>query len=262
MRPILFTIGSFRVPSFFFFIMVAILACAFCGYFLCKREKLKTEVAIDFGILGMIFGILGARIFHILVENPAYYWNDPIRVFHFWRGGFVSWGAFIAVPLSLILYLKVRKIPFWPYFDMAAAAMPVIKIFVRIACLMTGCCYGKPTELWWGIRFTNPNSTAFYYYPDLPLHPTQILSLIHAILLFLGINWVYKHRRFEGQTASLMILFWVVPRFFIEFLRGDTDRILFFNDTLSTGQLMGIPLFILGLILYTTLKKKGLHDFA
>lgn len=261
MRPILFTLGAFKISSFFFFIMVSVIACALYCRYLCQREKLKPEVAIDFGIIGMLSGVLGARIFHILVEAPGYYWQSPIRVFHFWRGGFVSWGAFIAVPLALILYLKIRKLPFWPYFDMAAAAMPIIKIFVRLACLATGCCYGKPTELWWGIRFNDPNSTAYYFYPGIPLHPTQILSLLHAIILFFVINWIYKHRRFEGETASLMILLWVVPRFFIEFLRGDIDRGLYFN-ALSTGQIMAIILSVLSLLLYRVMKKRSKQNHA
>ncbi|MDO8644434.1 MAG: prolipoprotein diacylglyceryl transferase, partial [bacterium] len=239
MRPILFSIGSFQVPSFFFFIMVGVLACTSYCYTLCRREGLKPEAALDFGILGMLSGVLGARIFHILVEAPDYYWEVPSRVFEFWKGGFVSWGAFLCVPLSLVLYIKIRRLPFWSYIDMVATALPLVKFFVRVACLFTGCCYGRPTEWWWGIRFTHPESTAYYFYPNIPLHPVQILSIIQATLLFFAMRWIYKRRKFPGETAVWMVLLWVVPRFFIEFLRGDTDRGIWFGGTLATGQVMG-----------------------
>ncbi len=104
MRPFLFSIGSAQIPSFFFFLMVATLAATFFLYVVAPKYGFRQEVALDMGMIGMIAGVLGGRIFHILVEAPAYYWEKPMRVFEFWRGGFVSYGAFIAIVLSLWVY--------------------------------------------------------------------------------------------------------------------------------------------------------------
>lgn len=258
MRPILFTMGSTQVASFFFMIMVGVLLATAWNTLLCRREGLRPEVALDFGMLGMVSGILGARLFHILVESPAYYWESPLKVFDFGRGGFVSWGAFLCVPLAVAIYIRLRQLPFWDYFDLVAAGLPIIKIFVRIACLLKGCCYGSPTTGWWGFSSFKPGSDAYHFYPGVPLHPTQILSITHAVLLFIAINIIYQKRQFAGQTASLMVILWVVPRFLIEFLRGDSDRGLYFGGLISTGQIMSILLFIAAVLMYFVQKRA--HD--
>ena len=257
MRPFLFSIGSYRIPSFFFFLMVATLAGTFYLYRQAKKEGLDQEVTLDMGIIGMLSAIIGARIFHILVEAPGYYWEKPSRVFEFWRGGFVSWGGFISIGLAFIVYLRIKKLPLLVYFDVFATAAPIIKFFVRVACLLTGCCYGKPTNVPWAITFTDPASTAYYYFPNLPLHPTQIYSMIHATILFFFINWFYQRKpRIPGQTICVLAMGWTLPRALIEFWRGDSDRGLYFGDTLSTGQIMGISCFVIALIVYKTLTQR------
>jgi phosphatidylglycerol:prolipoprotein diacylglycerol transferase len=251
MRPFLFSIGSAKIPSFFFFIMVATLATAFYLYFKAKRYDLRPEVALDMGIIGMLAGVIGSRIFHILVEAPDYYWEKPVRVFEFWKGGFVSWGGFLAIWISFLIYFRVRKLPTLRYFDFFATGAPIIKFFVRVACLLTGCCYGKPTDLPWAITFTNPASTAYYYFPNTPLHPVQIYSMIHAVLLFLFVNWFYRRRKErEGQTICILAMSWSLPRAAIEFFRADLDRGVYFGGLVSTGQIMGVLVFLAALLAY------------
>lgn len=269
MSPFLFTIGSTKVPSFFFFIMVATLACTFYLYAFARKRGLQPEVMLDMGIIGMLAGVLGARIFHILVEAPDYYWEKPMRVFEFWRGGFVSWGGFIAIYFSLLAYFKIRKLPALVYFDNFATGAPIIKFFVRVACLLTGCCYGKPTELPWAITFTNPASTAYYYFPNTHLHPTQVYSMIHAVLLFVLVNWYYGrthelkagkavsrpgHR--DGESICVLAMGWALPRALIEIFRGDADRGIFFGGLLSTGQITGGVIFLVALATFVYLRRK------
>ncbi len=256
MRPYLFNIGTTPVPSFFFMIMVATLTATFYAVWLGKRNRLKPEAILDMGIIGMIAGVLGSRIFHILVEAPAYYWEKPFRVVEFWRGGFVSWGGFLAIGLSFWAYFRIRRLPVGPYFDILCAAAPIIKFFIRVGCLLTGCCYGKPTGLPWGIRFTNPDSTAHYFVGSIPLHPTQIYSMIHATLLFLLVNGVYRHRKFDGQTCCILAIGWTLPRVLIEFFRGDADRGVYFGGTVSTGQITGVLIALFFVFLYRYLARK------
>jgi phosphatidylglycerol---prolipoprotein diacylglyceryl transferase len=271
MRPFLFTIGSARIPSFFFFIMIATLACAFYLYARAKKNGIQPEAMLDIGIIGMLAGVLGARIFHILVEAPDYYWEKPMRVFEFWRGGFVSWGGFLALVIALPTYFKIRKLPIMIYMDYFATGAPIIKFFVRVACLLTGCCYGKPTDLPWAITFTDPNATAYYYYPNIPLHPTQIYSMIHAVLLFFLVDWYYqrshevkdgkaisKPGHTEGETIAILAMGWTLPRAaIIEFFRGDADRGLWFGGYVSTGQLTGGIVFLVALAVFIFLRKRA-----
>ena len=160
MRPYLFHIGSLGVPSFFFMVMVAALAATFFAAHMAKREGADPVAMLDFGIIGIIASVLGSRIFHVLVENPGYYWNDPIRVFYFWQGGFVSIGAFLATALGWAIYMRWRHLPGWRTIDIAVTSVPIIIFFVRAGCLCVGCCYGKPTDFFLHLVFNDPASTA------------------------------------------------------------------------------------------------------
>ena len=257
MRPFLFHIGSIGVPAFFFMIMVGALSATFYAYHLAKKEKgLDPVVFLDFGIVGIIAAVIGSRIVHILVENPSYYWEKPIRVFYFWQGGFVSLGAFLFVIVSIIVYLRIRKLPVWRYGDLETRVVPIIIFFVRLGCLCAGCCYGKPTDFFLHLTFTNPESAAGSVYPGAALFPTQLLNMANAVVLFFVLWAVYRYRRYYGQVFVVFLMYYGVTRFFIEFLRGDVDRGLWFNNTLSSGQVAMIGAFLLGIVLHLWLRKR------
>ena len=260
MRPILFQIGSLDVPAFFFMIMIASLAACFSAMKFAKEEGLSEVAILDMAIIAVIGSIIGARVFHVLVEAPAYYWADPIRVFYFWQGGFVSLGAFIFSITGWTLYLRWKKYVVTRYLDIGALVAPIIIFFVRAGCLFTGCCYGKPTDLPIGIVFNNPASTAFYYYPGTSLFPTQIINMINAIVMFGFLFFVYKKRKFFGQVGAVFLIYYGISRFCIEFLRGDVDRGVYFGDMVSTGQLVMIITLLAGLIMYKVLSSRRKND--
>jgi len=240
MRPFLFNIGEFHIPSFFFLIMVGTLAMTFYCFFIAGRVGLRRELCLDLAMVCLVAGVLGSRLFHILVEAPGLYWENPARILDFWRGGFVSFGTIIAIPLAAALYLRLRKVAVWPYLDLMVLGAPLLQFSIRLSCLLAGCCYGKPSDLPWAITFTNPLSTAYYFHPNIPLHPTQIYSMIHALVLFVFINLYYfkKKHRVPGEVMSIAFLGYLIPRGIIEFWRADSDRGMWFGDLLSTGQII------------------------
>ncbi len=238
-------------------IMVASLAATFYAYHLAKKEKdMDPVVMLDFGIIAIIASVIGSRIVHILVESPAYYWEHPLRVFYFWQGGFVSLGAYLFSLIGWIVYLRIRKLHTWRYIDMVMRVVPVIIFFVRVGCLCAGCCYGKPTDFFLHITFHDTAGAAGSAYGGVPLHPTQIYNMANAVVMFFVLRLVYFHRRYYGQVLVAFFLYYGVTRFFIEFLRGDVDRGMWFNNTLSSGQIGMIVAVITAIALHVWLHKR------
>lgn len=256
MRPILFNLGSLTVPSFFFTIMVGTLAATFFAAYMAKREKADQIAILDFGILGIIASVLGSRLFHIIVEKPHYYLEEPIRVFYFWQGGFVSLGAFIGSAIAWFVYMHKRKLPKLRYLDIAVTGVPIIIFFVRVGCLLAGCCYGKPTDFFIHIVFTDRAGVAGSAYPDIWLHATQPYFMINAVVMWGVILLSYNYKKFHGQVLATFMIYYGITRFMIEFLRGDDDRGLWFSDMLSTGQVVMIITFIAGIILWFLFKDR------
>ncbi|HLD43823.1 MAG TPA: prolipoprotein diacylglyceryl transferase family protein, partial [bacterium] len=77
MYPIIIHVGSLVVPAFFFMTMLGVLSCTFYLYFRAPRLGFSQVVVLDCGIIGAIFGILGARLFHVFFEYFWYYKEDP-----------------------------------------------------------------------------------------------------------------------------------------------------------------------------------------
>ncbi|MDO8312953.1 MAG: prolipoprotein diacylglyceryl transferase [Sideroxyarcus sp.] len=258
MKPILFNI----IPAFFFMIMIATFVATYAAVKFAERDKLSVVVVLDLAIIAVVASMLGARIFHVLVEAPDYYGIYPldpslfVRVFYFWQGGFVSLGAFLATIGSWIVYLRLRKQPVLAYFDNMARVCPIVIFFVRVGCLLAGCCYGKPTDFFIHLIFTDPSSTAYHYYPMMPLHASQPYFMLNAIVMFFVVRWAHMRREFYGQALSAFLMYEGFSRFCLEFLRGDADRGIYFNGAISTGQVVMAGFFLVGLAMYQWCKKR------
>jgi len=240
--------------------MIAALLATYVAVKFAKREGIQEVAILDMAIIAVIASIIGSRIFHILVEAPGYYWEDPIRVFYFWQGGFVSLGAFIATIIGWIIYFRYKKLNTLQMFDIGYMVAPIIIFFVRVGCLLTGCCYGKPTDFFFSLTYTDPGSTAFYYHPNEALHATQIYNMLNAVVMFGVLYLVYRKRKFFGQILSVFLMYYGVTRFMIEFLRGDEDRGLYFGGAVSTGQIVMSVAFLVGLVSYFIFKKRGMRS--
>lgn len=258
MFPILFASEYLVIPTFFALVTVGILVVTFFLYFRAPKLGFSQIVVLDLGIFGAIFGILGARVFHILVEALDFYMEDWTRVFEFWRGGFVSYGAFIGGGLAVLGYLLIRRQPLLKYADFVATSLPILVFFIRLGCLGVGCCYGKPTDFFLHLSFHNPYTPPGEAgFVGVDLHATQIYGMLKAIALFAFFNWYYSRRRFDGEVLCLFFMIYPVLRALIEFWRGDLDRGVYFDGAVSTAQITGAVIFTMAAISYFFLYKRS-----
>jgi len=258
MFPHIINQGDFVIPTFFFFVMVGVLVTTFYLYFRAPKLGFSQVVVLDVGIVGAIFGILGARIFHVFFEYFWFYKEDPMRFFEFWRGGFVSFGAYIGGTAAVLIYLKYRKLNVLKYADFVATAIPFLILFIRIGCLGAGCCYGKPTDFFIHLVFDHhPASDAGSKFPGIALHATQVYDMINAVIIFLTLQWRYTRKKFDGEIALLLFIMYSFIRGLIEFMRGDLDRGVYFDGLVSTGQFTGLVFISICVALYVYLLRKN-----
>lgn len=257
MFPFLFKHEAIVIPTFFTMMMLGVLAATFYLYFRAPKLGFSQVVALDIGIFGAVFGVIGGRLFHVFAEAWWFYREDPWRILDFWRGGFVSFGAFIGGAVAVLLYLRMRRLPVLKYADFTALSLPLLVMFIRVGCLGAGCCYGKPTDSFFHLIFPGPH---YENGPPtgVPVHPTQVYDFLNGLVVFVFLNWLYPRRRFDGQIALLFFILYSTIRFMIEFLRGDADRGLYFHDTISTGQMTGGLVIIFCLICYAILERRSL----
>ena len=118
------------------------------------------QLITNAALYSLVGGVVGARLFFV-----AHYFDrfreSPIEVFFIWQGGLELLGGVVAAICIIFFYLVYHKLPIRRYLDVLAIGLMLTLVFGRIGCLLNGCCYGKPTDLPWGIRFPY-NSFAYF----------------------------------------------------------------------------------------------------
>ena len=110
--------------------------------------RLVTSIAL-YALLG---GVVGARLFYV-VHYIEKFRSHPVEVFYIWQGGLELLGGVILAIAVILLCLLYHKLPMRRYFDVLAVGLMMGIVFGRIGCFLYADCYGKPTNLPWGVRF-------------------------------------------------------------------------------------------------------------
>jgi len=97
--------------------------------------------------------VVGARVFFVL-HYPGKFQGEPWwSVFAIWNGGLEVIGGVLLAILVILLYGRYHRVPIRHYLDVLAIGLMAALMFGRIGCFLNGCCYGKPTDLPWGVHF-------------------------------------------------------------------------------------------------------------
>ncbi len=254
MHPILFSAGSFRLPTYGVLLAVALVAALFTVVRLGRREGLSGNRLIDFSTWLIVVGLAGAKVLMVLTDW-TFYRQNPRELFS-WatlQAGGVFYGGFVAATFFALWYVKIYRLPLLKVFDVYAPAIALGQSIGRLGCFAAGCDYGKPTTSFLHVVFTNSTSHEVTGVPlGIPLHPAQVYESL-ATLLILGILlWWYPRKTHDGQIFLLYLTLYAVSRFFLEFLRGDEDRGFVFNHLLSTSQFIALLALLTAAVLAIT----------
>ncbi len=233
MKPVLFHIGS--IPIFGYGVMLSI---AFgVGVILAlkeaRRKGLKEEDVFDVSLYCLLAGIVGSRLFYILI-NLDYYMKFPGKILAFREGGLAFQGGLIATIIVVFFIVKRRGISLGKLADALTPSLALGMAIGRIGCFLNGCCYGVICHMPWGVNFF-----------DVPRHPTQIYESFLDVVMFLILWKKRKKIIYNGYLFTLYLIIYAFIRFIVEFWR-DSIRIL---GPLSVFQLVSIFLGISGIIL-------------
>ena len=234
MNPIAFRLGPFAVRWYGIILVVAALVGSYVASLEAKRRGENPDHVWNALLLCLIFGIIGARLYHVF-SSPVggvgwnYYRKHPIEIFAFWHG-FAGLGIFGAVAgglLGLFIYTWRSKLNFWRWVDISAPALLLGQAIGRWGNFVNQELYGYPTNLPWGIYIAPQNRL-----PGLEsyerFHPCFLYESLWNLLGFLFLMYVarrYQARLLDGDIFCLYLIWYPVGRIFVESLRPDAWRI-------------------------------------
>ena len=220
------------------------------------RQKLSMGHMAAMLLLASLAGLLGMRVFHIVIEAPGYYVSHPGAILNIGGGGYVSWGAMVGAATAAMVYLRRFRLPAWRYLDAIALGLPIVFFFVRLGCLGAGCCYDTVADWPIYLVFPTPAPPAGSTYPGFPLHAVQLYSMMNALFLFVALHLAARRQKRPGTLILWFVIGYGLLRLGEELLRGDLGRGVYFG-WLSTGDIMSLFLIGSGLIVYRRRLKAG-----
>ena len=260
MYPEIFRIGSFPVNTYGVFLAISFLCAILVSVKLAARDGLPREKIYDLSLWMLLAGLVGSKILMLFTE-PEYRAN-PMQLLSldFLRSGGVWYGGLLGAVLASYLLMKRYQLPWWKTADAFAPGIAIGNFFGRQGCFAAGCCWGKPTDLPWGVKFTELGHEITGVPTDTHLHPTQLYESFAMLLVFLFLLWLHKRKRFSGQVILAYALLYSMIRFAIEFVRDDPRGDVFGLTTLtglSTSQLISLVIGITALIVLIVRRRRA-----
>jgi len=243
MYPELFHIGSFPINTYGVFLALAFLCAILITVRLAVRDGLPREKIYDLSLWILLASLVGSKVLMFWTEPE--YREHPLQLFSldFLRSGGVFYGGLMGAVLTGYFLMKRYKLPWWKTADACAPGIAIGNFLGRQGCFSAGCCWGKPTTLPWGVKFTEVGHEITGVPTDSYLHPTQLYESFAMLIVFFFLLWLHKRKRFSGQVMLLYAVLYAGIRFAIEFVRDDPRGDILGLTTLtglSTSQMISI----------------------
>jgi len=213
-----------------------------------QKQGIDPDKAWNLGIIVVMCGIVGAKVLYIIVD-----WSDyaahPGEIFSLntLQAGGVFSGGLIGAFAAAAWYIRRHRMPALATCDAFAPGLAIGHAIGRVGCFAAGCCFGKPTDHFWGVTFTNPIAHELVGTPiGEALQPTQLFESAVELLNFFILAWMLKRKKFDGQVIGTYFFLYGVARFFLEYLRGDPGRGEVFGGIITGTQLVALCLIAAG----------------
>lgn len=254
MIPVLVQFGPVKVYTYGFMVSIGFLLAYFGACARAKILKIDEDHVTNLFLILVFWGVGCARATYVW-NNWASYRGDLSGVVRLWDGGLVFYGGLIGGVLGFVAYGFWQKLSVPVLLDMIAPSVAIGHCCGRLGCFGFGCCFGKPCDLPWAMRFPVTDHS-----PGGPLlrHPTQLYEAAFLFGLFLFTRWLWKKRPPAGTVFLTYAAIYAIFRFFIEFIRGDNagEHFLLGLSLAQSTALLVLPLVaVFGFWRWKTIEK-------
>ncbi len=244
--PIALSLGPIAIRWYSLAYIAGILFTLFWLKKLNQKDNFLSQKAYDDWLVWAVLSImLGGRLGYVFFYNSSYFLENLLEIFAFWQGGMSFHGGLLGSIFGMWLFAKKYKVNFLQLTDALSIAAPVGLFFGRLANFVNMELYGRVSGSNFGIIFPNAG--------DLPRHPSQLYeAALEGILLFLilfSLNHFTKIRQVKGYLSGFFLVFYGSFRILIENFREPDTQIGFLFDNVTMGQLLSLPLILLGIFL-------------
>lgn len=253
--PVALRLGPFQVHWYGVAYLVAFIASILIARWLGKRWRLGfTDDDLLTILMCAIIGVMaGGRLGYVLVYGGETYLRHPAEILAIWDGGMSFHGGLVGIMIGGIVAARMLKMSWLTLCDLGSVGAPVGFLFGRIANFVNGELWGRPTTVAWAMVFPSGGAV--------PRHPSQLYeaALEGAVLLVVMVLLARKlPPRPRGELLGWLLTLYGAFRTFAEFFRQPDVQMGFLPGGLTTGQLLSIPMIVVGVWLLWWSRKQSL----
>ena len=264
MHPVLLRFGRFIISSYGLLLALSFMIGIYWSMHRAKRREIGQNLVMDLALIIVFCAVVGARLMYVVTHLEEFRgrWLDTFNPFQssgqIGLAGLTMLGGVILALIAMVIYCRIKKVSILRLGDVLAPAFGLGIFFTRIGCFLTGCCYGKPCNLPWAVRF--PLASPAGSDPDvqgLLLHPTQLYSSLYGLGIMGVLLWIDRKHRPDGVLMAAFFMMYGVCRFLIDFVRAyETGvKVFLFGYGITFNQVISFLMFLAGLVIWLLLRK-------
>ena len=219
------------------------------GWYLLNRNIRKNDLGLSkqnaedlvfYLTLGII---LGGRLGYAVFYGGRAMWEEPWHILEIWKGGMSFHGGVLGVIAATWVYARKIKYSFLCLTDLIVLYAPIGIFLGRLANFVNDELWGRVTDVPWAVRFP-----AGGY---LPRHPSQLYeAFLEGLVMFTVLNLLWRSkwvRGHHGLVSSLFVVLYGIFRILMEQFREPDAHMGFFFTYFTMGQILSLPLIVIGL---------------
>jgi phosphatidylglycerol:prolipoprotein diacylglycerol transferase len=246
MRPS-FTFAGLEIHWYSVFIISAIVIGYLVARSPAKRRGISPALLEESILFGIIGGVIGARIYHVIDKWPLYR-DDFGQIFAIWNGGLAIYGALLGGALGLALFAYWKRLHLLTLLDIWAPSVLLGQALGRLGNWANQEAFGPPTSGSFKIAI-DPENRPPNYANSAYFHPTFFYELVLALIGFAILLAFRKHLEPRpGHVLGLYLIIYGAIRYITEFYRFDTATLfgLRVAHVISLGVIVvGCALFVM-----------------
>jgi phosphatidylglycerol:prolipoprotein diacylglycerol transferase len=261
MHPILIDLGRIQIRSYGFMLALSFLLGIYLAGRRAKRYGVDPQKILDLSVIIILAAVVGSRLLYVAFHLDQY--ANPLDIFALWQGGATFYGGFLLALAASYWWVQRNRLSFLVVADIIAPSIALGLVFTRVGCFLSGCCFGKPTDVPWGLVFP-PGSPAGAAaaatarnlgLDHVALHPAQLYSSLKGLVIFTALMVLQPRLTRKGAVFGLLLVLYGLGRFVIDFFRfyETNARVL---AGLSFNQVISVALVALGAFLLLRREKE------
>jgi phosphatidylglycerol:prolipoprotein diacylglycerol transferase len=192
---------------------------------LARSRNLETGLISDLLPILVLTSVIGARIYYVAFEWRNYA-DDWMKALAIWEGGIAIHGALISGTVTLLLFCRWRRQPFWDVLDVLVPSLALGQAIGRWGNFFNSEAFGVPTDLPWKLFIPFQNRPVVYADAEY-FHPTFLYESIWNFGLFIVLIVAFRFGMTKklplpsGALSCLYLFGYSLGRIWIEGLRID-----------------------------------------